>query len=149
MKVVTRQHKYFFFFLLFLFVDLFACSLPFMSESIIATLNISGARDLRKRAVTWTGKTKTLMLRLFKKHIVMTRMGQGMWRKKLFLVIKHLWVEEEVCSSREVFVPHFYSVESIVEGWLLKVRAVFEQCVFVFMCVYAPSSGIDRLLFLD
>lgn len=47
------------------------------------------------------------------------------------------------------FKPNSYEVEEIIKGRLLKVRAVFENHVFVFFCVYVPTSGVERMLFLN
>ncbi len=35
------------------------------------------------------------------------------------------------------------------QGRILKIRAVFENEVFVFVCVYAPTAIKDRIVFLD
>lgn len=47
------------------------------------------------------------------------------------------------------FKPISYDVDEIVKGRMLKVRAVYEKFVFVFICVYAPTAPIERILFLD
>ncbi len=49
----------------------------------------------------------------------------------------------------EKFQSNTYDFEEIVKGRLLKVRAVFENYTFVFLCVYVPTSVIERMLFLD
>ncbi len=45
------------------------------------------------------------------------------------------------------FSPVSYQVDEIVKGRLLKIRAIFEKYAFVF--VYAPTSAMQRLVFLD
>lgn len=35
-----------------------------------------------------------------------------------------------------------------MKGRLLKIRAIFEKYVLIFICVYAPTSPMQRLLFL-
>ena len=45
------------------------------------------------------------------------------------------------------FTPESLEVEEVVEGRLLVVRAKVEQFYFVFMNVYAPVSGPDRVCF--
>ncbi len=47
------------------------------------------------------------------------------------------------------FSPHSYQVEEVIKGRLLKVRAAFENVVFVFICVYIPTSAVQRMLFLN
>src|SRR4029434_4042812 len=47
------------------------------------------------------------------------------------------------------FTPLSFQVEEIVKGRLLKVKAQFENHFFVFICVYAPTLAIDRMLFLN
>lgn len=47
------------------------------------------------------------------------------------------------------FMPHSYQVEEIVKGRLLKVRASFDKHTFVFICVYTPTSAVERMLFLN
>ncbi len=47
------------------------------------------------------------------------------------------------------FRPISYDVDEIIKGRLLKVKALFEKHVFFFICVYAPTSGVERMLFLN
>ncbi len=47
------------------------------------------------------------------------------------------------------FSPVSYQVDEIVKGRLLKIRAIFEKYALVFVCVYAPTSAMQRLVFLD
>lgn len=47
------------------------------------------------------------------------------------------------------FKPTSYDVVEVVKGRLLKVRASYANFVFVFICVYIPTTPIERLLFLD
>lgn len=46
------------------------------------------------------------------------------------------------------FTPISYSLEQIVFGRLLKVRAQFEKQAFVVICVYDPTSPVERLFFV-
>lgn len=41
------------------------------------------------------------------------------------------------------FCPVCHQVEEIVKGRLLKIRVVVENYVFVFICVYAPTSAVE------
>ncbi len=47
------------------------------------------------------------------------------------------------------FNPLSYVVDEISKGRLLKVRAVFESYVLVFICIYAPTTPVERIIFLD
>ncbi len=47
------------------------------------------------------------------------------------------------------FTPVSYEVDEILRGRILKIRAVFENEVFVFVCVYAPTATKDIIVFLD
>lgn len=47
------------------------------------------------------------------------------------------------------FIPHSYNVEEVIKGRLLKINAVFENSSFVFVCVYAPTYALDRMIFLN
>ncbi len=47
------------------------------------------------------------------------------------------------------FRPVSYDVNEIIKGRLLKIKALFENHVFVFICVYVPTSGVERMLFLN
>ena len=43
--------------------------------------------------------------------------------------------------------PISYEVVEVKEGRLLKVRAVFDDHVFIFVCVYAPTTAAERVAF--
>lgn len=45
------------------------------------------------------------------------------------------------------FIPHSYTVEEVLKGRILKVRAHFENSVFIFICAFAPTSTLDRMCF--
>ncbi len=47
------------------------------------------------------------------------------------------------------FIPCSYQVEEIIKGRLLKIRAQFENCFFVFISVYVPNRAVERMCFLD
>ncbi len=46
-------------------------------------------------------------------------------------------------------IPCSYQVEEVIKGRLLKVVAQFENCSFIFICVYVPVNTLERMLFLD
>lgn len=47
------------------------------------------------------------------------------------------------------FTPQSYKVEEVIKGRLLKIRASFESTTVVFICVYIPTSAVERMLFLS
>lgn len=49
----------------------------------------------------------------------------------------------------QCFIPQSYDVEEVLKERLLKVRACLENEVFVFICVYASTLGVERVLFLN
>lgn len=40
-------------------------------------------------------------------------------------------------------------MEEVVQGRLLKVKAVFDDYCVTFINVYAPTNGAERILFFD
>ena len=47
------------------------------------------------------------------------------------------------------FLPVSFDVDEIVPGVLLKVTAQYEKVKLVFLNVYAPTNGVDRVAFLN
>ena len=58
-------------------------------------------------------------------------------------------VVESQCLFAKSFTPISYEVVEVIEGRLMKVRACFEIDVFVFVCVYAPTTAAERVAFLE
>lgn len=46
------------------------------------------------------------------------------------------------------FIPCSFSVDEVIKGRLLKVNASFENSSFVFICVYVPTTALERMVFL-
>ncbi len=124
-----------------------------MSEVHLATLNVNGARDVRKR---------TIIFEVIKqKHIDVAFLQET--HSDLKNAVD--WVREFEGTSvlndntsvsggvailfAKNFSPVSYVIDEIVKGRLLKVRAVFENYVFIFICVYVPTAPVERLVFLD
>jgi len=126
---------------------------PSMSEVNIATLNVNGARELRKRAGIFE------MVKQKRIDVVMLQETHSDLRNAAD------WAEEwdgvSVLSHNtslsggvailfaKSFSPTSYQVDEVVKGRLLKVRAIFENYIFVFICVYIPTAQIERMLFLN
>lgn len=47
------------------------------------------------------------------------------------------------------FLPFSFTVDEVVPGVLLKVKAVFENVKLVFLNVYTPTNAVDRVAFLN
>ena len=45
------------------------------------------------------------------------------------------------------FLPFSFTVDEVVPGVLLKVKAVFENVKLVFLNVYTPTNAVDRVAF--
>ena len=128
-------------------------SLYLMSSQFrVATLNVNGARDMRKRALLYElVKMKGIDVMMIQE----THSDAGNeadWKAE--------W-EGEVCLSSltsvsggvailfsRSFVPVSYEVQRKVEGRLMVVKAKFEHHTFVFINVYAPVIGVSRAALL-
>ncbi|KAI4887913.1 hypothetical protein NFI96_014527 [Prochilodus magdalenae] len=118
-----------------------------------STLNVNGARDGGKRAkVMELVRQKGLdVVMLQETHSDVNNSAD--WVKEwegLAVLSHHTSMSGGVAVLfAKSFIPCSYDVEEVVPGRLLKVRACFENEVFVFICVYAPTVGTERLAFLD
>ncbi|KAI4890612.1 hypothetical protein NFI96_004370 [Prochilodus magdalenae] len=118
-----------------------------------STLNVNGARDGGKRAkVMELVRQKGLDVVLLQEtHSDVNNSAD--WVKEwegLAVLSHHTSMSGGVAVLfAKSFIPCSYDVEEVVPGRLLKVRACFENEVFVFICVYAPTVGTERLAFLD
>ncbi len=123
-----------------------------MSNINIASLNVNSARDCKKRAE---------IFELFKQRsidVALLQETRSDEKKKLFgpwngmgSFLSHnnsLSAGVAVLFSKN-FTPVSYEVDDILKGRILKIRTVFENEVFVFICAYAPTATKDRIVFLD
>lgn len=134
----------------FLFYFLF---IYLMAEVCIASLNVNGARNIKKRA--------ELFEIVRQKRIDVTLVQETHSDVKIAVDWMQEWDGVSILSHNtslsggvgilfsRSFCPISYSVDEIIGGRLLKVKAVFENYVFVFICVYAPTSAIERISFLE
>lgn len=49
----------------------------------------------------------------------------------------------------EFFIPQSVECEEVIKGRLLNVRAEYENVKIVFINIYAPVVGAERLVFFD
>lgn len=122
-----------------------------MSEVRLATLNVNGARDIRKRAMlNEVMKQKNLdVILLQETHSDVKNAAD--WAREFegtSVLSHHTSTSAGVAVLfAKSFSPISYVVEEIMKGRLLKVRACFENSVFVFICVYAPTAAVERMVF--
>lgn len=151
MKYKMKKRNFFFFLCgklwLFFFFSLI------MSEVHIASMNVNGARNSKKRAQIFEEIVQKNIDIAFLQETHSSIDNVVDWMKE-FSGISVLSHHSNVSGGVAVlfsksFKPISYDVDEIVKGRLLKVRAVYENCVFVLICVYAPTAPTERLLFLD
>ena len=134
-------------------VQLFLFLFFIMGEIRVASLNINGAREQKKRAVLFeTIKQKKFDI-VFVQETHSDALNAVDWAREFdgLSVLSHNTSNSggvAILFSR-TFTPLSYQVEEIAKGRLLKVKAQFENHFFVFICVYAPTMAIDRMLFLN
>jgi len=124
-----------------------------MSEIRLATLNVNGARDIRKRALLKEIIKQKNIDVIFLQETHSDGQNATEWERE-FEGISILSNNTSTSAGVAIlftknFSPISYDFEEIVKGRLLKVRAVFENYTLVFLCVYVPTSVIERMLFLD
>lgn len=124
-----------------------------MAEVCITSLNVNGARNIKKRA--------ELFEIVKQKRIDVTFVQETHSDVKIAVDWMQEWDGVSILSHNtsrsggvrilfpRSFCPISYSVDEIIGGRLLKVKAVFEDFVFVFICVYAPTSAMERISFLE
>ena len=124
-----------------------------MSSFKISSLNVNGARDVKKRAMVYElmrGKGSDI---IFLQETHSNLENEVMWQQE--------WGGTVVCSHKNSksggvvilfskgFLPLSYEVEEVVEGRLLKVRARYENINMCLINVYAPVVTVERVCFLE
>ncbi len=120
-----------------------------MGEISFTSLNINGARDFRKRVQAFElmkhKNIDVLFLQETHSDIDNTADLNGMAILSLFTLLSG---SVAMLFSMN-FIPYSYNVEDVIKGRLLKISASFENSYFVFVCVYAPTNALDRIIFLN
>ncbi|KAL2076997.1 hypothetical protein ACEWY4_027414 [Coilia grayii] len=124
-----------------------------MGEIRVGSLNVNGARERSKRAVLFDAIRHNRLDVVFLQETHSDSRNTADWAREfdgLSLLSHNLSNSGGVAIlfSRS-FTPRSYQVEEIIKGRLLKVKALFENACFVFICIYAPTVAIDRMLFLN
>lgn len=148
--MIVMYNKNWMFCLFFVF---WSISLLSMGEVRVATLNLNGARDVRKRADLFelSQQKKVDVFLVQETHSDLK--NETDWLKEwdglaLFSHNTSLSGGVAILFSKS-FLPQSYVVEEIIKGRLLKVRAAFENDFFVFICIYSPTLAMERMCFLD
>lgn len=134
----------------FCFIALFALFF-LMGEIHLGSLNVNGARDCKKRAQIYeTLRCKSIDV-LFVQETHSDALNAADWAKEFdgLPILSHftsLSAGVGVLFSRN-FIPYSYTAEEIIKGRLLKIRASFENSTFTFICVYAPTAALERIVF--
>lgn len=113
---------------------LFLLYVCLMENLHITSLNINGARDSRKKAALYESvKQKRVDVLLVQETHSDDQVGTY-WEKE--------WAgRSRVTTPPLLFSKHFcpisFSTEEVIKGRLLKIKALFEEHILVFICVYA------------
>lgn len=141
----------------FLFLCLCAFSGSFlffisMCDFKIASLNLNGAGDIRKRMELYELMKLKCIDVMFVQETHSNEFNEAAWRSE--------WGGEVILSSLSSvsggvgvllsrgFLPISYELEEVVKGRLMVVTAKFECLTFIFVNVYAPNVGPERVQFL-
>ena len=138
----------------FVVCGLLVSSLLFLMENFkIGSLNINGARDVRKRAALYELSRVKHIDVLFLQETHSDPDNQTDWRTEWAgqVVLSHHTTTSSgvgfLFSTR--FSPLSCEVEHIIEGRFLVVKARFDHFSVVFMNIYAPCSGAHRKMFFN
>ena len=124
-----------------------------MSDFKVSTLNINGARDVRKRACLFEMVKLKKINVMFIQETHSDTLNECDWKREWEgeVILSHLHSTSSgvaLLFSRD-FIPKSYEMEEIVKGRLMLVRAKYELFTMVFINVYAPNVGPARVLFLN
>jgi len=150
--VVMKNEKHMYVGLCLLSLICFFLS-SFMAEICIASLNVNGAREGKKRFRLFETIRQKKVNVLFAQESHSDEINESDWAREFdgLSILSHLSSTSggvAILFSKS-FVPCSYQVEEILKGRLLKVRAQFENSFFVFISVYVPTRAIERMCFLD
>uniref|UniRef100_A0A3B4TQD0 Reverse transcriptase domain-containing protein n=1 Tax=Seriola dumerili TaxID=41447 RepID=A0A3B4TQD0_SERDU len=142
------------------FVNLFFCYLVvvphllcFMGSIKVGSLNLNGARDQRKRASLFKLISMKKLDVVFLQETHSTEDNEIHWNKewegRTFLSHKSSTsCGVGILFSRN-FMPQSVLSEEVIKGRLLKITADYENIKMIFINIYAPVLGTERLSVLD
>lgn len=120
----------------------------------LASLNINGARESRKRVRLFETMTQKNLDILFLQETHSDSSNASDWASEFdgLSILSHSTSMSggvAILFSKS-FIPTSFNVEEIIKGRLLKVNAFYEnKFCFVLICVYVPNTAIERMLFLN
>jgi len=124
-----------------------------MSTLRLGTLNINGARESGKRTMLYElirqKKYDVMMVQETHSDVKNEREWKMEWDGEVILSHKNSSSGGVAVLFQKHIKPISYEVEHIVEGQLLKVRVKFEKFVLVFVNIYAPVHGPERVYFIQ
>lgn len=124
--------------LLIVFIWMFYISL-FMDLFRVGSLNVSGAREAKKGSNIRNSENATYWCTFLTRNTQWHKQWDGLGE-----VIKPVPV-----VGLEFFIPQSVECEEVIKGRLLNVRAEYENVKIVFINIYAPVVGAERLVFFD
>ena len=119
----------------------------------IGTLNLNGARDKMKRLtlIDFINLKKINVMLIQETHSDKTNEvdWRREWNGQIFFSHKSsVSGGVAILFSKDSLLLSCH-VQDIVEGRLLMIKAVFESHTMVFLNVYAPTNGADRVTFFS
>ena len=119
----------------------------------IGTLNLNGARDKMKRLtlIDFINLKKINVMLIQETHSDKTNEvdWRREWNGQIFFSHKSSVSGGVAILFSKDSLPLSCHVQDIVEGRLLMIKAVFESHTMVFLNVYAPTNGADRVTFFS
>ena len=124
-----------------------------MSDFNIASLNLRGGRDVKKRTELYELMRLKHIDVMFLQETHSDKENESRWMME--------WEGEAVLSSlssvsagvgilfAKHFIPESYTTQEIVAGRLMLVEAKYELFNLVFINIYAPTNGPERVLLLS
>lgn len=124
-----------------------------MSSFRIASLNLNGARDVKKRTMCYDLlKTKCIDI-AFVQETHSNNENEVEWKREWDgnIVLSHkstVSAGVAILFSKS-FLPISFDLQEIVKGRLIKVVAKYEKSTLVLLNVYAPVNPGERHIFLE
>lgn len=119
----------------------------------MGSLNINGARDVQKRMLLYELIKQKNIDVMYVQETHSDCMNAIDWKREWEgeVLLTHMSSNRgggAVLFAKR-FLPVSCQVEEVIDGRLMIIRATFEKCKMVFINVYAPTNGIERIGFLN
>lgn len=135
------------------FLVFFLVSKINMTNFKIGTLNLNGARDGYKRMMLYEFSRQKQIDILFLQETHSDFKNENDWKREWDgqIVLSHKSSVSggvAVLFSKHIL-PLSCEVEEIIGGRLLKIKVKYEKVTMVLLNLYAPTKGLERVLFFD